>query len=135
MTARSGSDPLGRTMQEIIRLNGFNIVPAPTQNVNERLNGVDRLQSQTLSDGSPRWVVNEYGCPTLVEALKGAYCWREVKNANTGGQTVYKEPAKNGFSHAADANQYGDLVADRQINKKDTPQTTRGMRVKAINPR
>ena len=129
MTARSGSDPLGRTMQEIIRLNGFNIIPAPTQNVNDRLNGTDRLQSQTLSDGTPRWVVNEYGCPTLVEALKGAYCWREVKNANTGGQTVYKEPAKNGFSHAADANQYGDLVADRQINNpKQSRETSGGMK-------
>jgi hypothetical protein len=129
MTARSGSDPNGRTMQEIIRSLGYNIKVAPTQNVQDRLNGTDRLQSQTLSDGSPRWVVNEYGCPTLVEALKGAYCWREVKNVHTGGQTVYKEPAKNGFSHAADANQYGDLVADRRINApKQSRETSGGMK-------
>jgi hypothetical protein len=129
MLARSGTDPMGRTMQEIIRSLGFNIKPAPTQNVQDRLNGTDRLQSQTLSDGTPRWVVNEYGCPTLTEALKGAYCWREVKNANTGGQTVYKEPAKNGFSHVAEASQYGDLVVDRRINNpKQARETSGGMK-------
>ena len=114
-SARSGSDPAGRTMFQIISSYGFAIRAAMTNNISDRLNAVDMIQSKRLSDGSPAWVVNAYGCPMLVEALRGAYCYKETKSAATGNVKVFREPAKNAFSHVADANQYGDLAANKLV--------------------
>lgn len=55
----------------------------------------------------PRFIVSQFGCPTLVEALRGAYCMQVNKNHESSGPgMVLSAPAKNAYSHIADALQY-----------------------------
>ncbi len=118
--ARSGSDENSRTNFEIIRTYGFNISKALSQNPSERINVIDEMHSTVFEDGMQQVSISEKGCPFLTAAWRGAYCWAEFKNKSTGNVKSFKAPAKNGFSHVAEAAQYGALRAMAYIKSMST---------------
>jgi len=72
-------------------------------------------QAGEQSEWIPRFIVSALGCPVLTEALRGAYCMVPNKqHASSGPGMVYNTPAKNSYSHVADALQYG-LIRVREM--------------------
>jgi hypothetical protein len=76
--------------------------PAPVKMnlIETRIAAVDYLLGQ-LYDGRPRLQISP-SCRTLIAGLEGGYCYeRKLRSAE-----IKTEPAKNRFSHLADALQY-----------------------------
>lgn len=57
----------------------------------------------TLRGGQPAIRIYGPGCPRLVSALEGGYCYKQLP----GGRGYSAEPEKNRYSHIAEALQYG----------------------------
>jgi hypothetical protein len=91
-----------RTAYDIFRAHGIDMKPAPVKMnlIETRIAAVDYLLGQ-LYDGRPRLQVSP-NCRTLIAGLEGGYCYeRKLRSAE-----IKTEPAKNRFSHLADALQY-----------------------------
>jgi hypothetical protein len=91
-----------RTSFDVFKANGIPMRPAPVKMnaIETRLAAVDSVMSQ-LYDGRPRLQISP-NCRTLISACEGAYCFER----KTLSGEVKTEPAKNRFSHVADALQY-----------------------------
>jgi hypothetical protein len=91
-----------RTSFEVFRSVGIPMRPAPVKMnmIETRLAAVDSVLS-SLHDGKSRLLISPT-CRTLITALEGAYCFeRKVSSSE-----IKTEPAKNKYSHVADALQY-----------------------------
>ena len=76
--------------------------PAPVKMnlIETRIAAVDYLLGQ-LYDGRPRLQISP-NCRTLIAGMEGGYCYeRKLRSSE-----IKTEPAKNRFSHLADALQY-----------------------------
>jgi hypothetical protein len=96
------TQPDERTAYDIFRAHGIDMKPAPVKMnlIETRIAAVDYLLGQ-LYDGRPRLQVSP-NCRTLIAGLEGGYCYeRKLRSAE-----IKTEPAKNRFSHLADALQY-----------------------------
>jgi len=93
------------TSFDLIKSTGLMAYPAPTNDIDKRLNAVESgfLGSR---DAGPAILIDRGRCPNLVRALAGGY--RFTKNRL--GQRSPK-PEKNEHSHIADAFQYACLAA------------------------
>lgn len=106
-------DPAGRqrstlyeeTSFDLIKRNGLLAYPAPTNDVDKRINAVESWLLGSR-DGGPAMLIDEGRCPTLVRALGGGYRFGKTK-----GGLRKPSPDKNEYSHIADAFQYACVAA------------------------
>lgn len=94
-----------RTVFDILRNNGFKVIPAATNATAARLAAVEAFLNGYV-DGKPRLLIDP-SCTVLTKALRGGYRYRVKK-----GDQVDESPEKNSYSHIADAFQYLCLHAD-----------------------
>ncbi len=107
---RSGSDE--RSAFDVARDHGIQIMPVSNKWHTREQAVVWALTDWVTQEGDrsqwiPRFILSGLGCPVLTEALRGAYCMVPNKqHAASGPGMVYNQPAKNSYSHIADALQY-----------------------------
>lgn len=114
------SDPAGaqraqtdeKSVFDILRQEGFRVIPAKTNALAARINAVDSLLTRTV-DNKPVMIIDP-GCEELIAALRGGYRYKLKKSGE-----FEDSPEKNHHSHVADAFQYGCLHADGNIYGKD----------------
>jgi hypothetical protein len=122
-------DPAGKqrsTMYEetsfdLIKRNGLLAYPAPTNDVDKRINAVESWLLGSR-DGGPAVLIDRERCPTLVRALNGGY-----RFGKTRAGMRKPSPDKNEYSHIADAFQYAcvaahggmtDMIANRLMKRQ-----------------
>jgi hypothetical protein len=97
-----------RSVFDILRQEGFRVVPAKTNSIVARVNSVDKVLTRTV-DGKPGHLIDP--CATkLIAALRGGYRYKIRQNGETDDK-----PEKNSHSHIADAHQYACLHADGNV--------------------
>lgn len=116
------------TSFDVLKRNGFSAHPAPTNNIDARLRAVDSfLMGQR--GGGPAIMFDKRYCTEIIKAMNGGYRYQRLK---TGMPKPL--PAKNEYSHIADALQYlcsachGGLVnmlSTRMLAAKHTRQQVR----------
>ncbi len=97
-----------RSVFDILREEGFRVIPAKSNSVVARINAVDKLLTRMV-DGKAGMLIDP-SCKPLINALRGGY---RYKIKNTG--EVDDKPEKNSYSHIADAFQYACLHADGNV--------------------
>jgi hypothetical protein len=97
-----------RSVFDILKQEGFRVVPAKTNSVVARVNAVDKVLTRTI-DGKPGHLIDP-SCTHLIAALRGGYRYKIRQNGETDNK-----PEKNSHSHIADAHQYACLHADGNI--------------------
>jgi hypothetical protein len=95
-----------RTVFDILRAEGFRVVPAATNATVARIAAVDAFLNGYV-DGKPRMLIDAKACPETVRALRGGYRYRVKRTGQADDR-----PDKNASSHIADALQYLCLYAD-----------------------
>lgn len=104
------------TSFDMVKREGFNAYPAPTNDISRRISAVESwLLGQR--GGGPAVVIDRSRCPKLIRGLSGGYRYGRTK----AGQRK-PLPDKNEFSHVLDAFQYAcvashggltDMIASR----------------------
>lgn len=111
-------DPSGQAKDSLFELNSFDLIkhcglnaePAPTNDLDPRLRGVESFLVRNAG-GGPAILIDGTRCPTLVAAMNGQYKFA-VRPDNSGGQFVKDVPEKlHPWSDVADCLQYVCLVA------------------------
>ena len=106
-------DPAGKqrstlyeeTSFDLIKRNGLLAFPAPTNDVDKRINAVESWLLGSR-DGGPALLIDRERCPTLIRALNGGY-----RYGKTRAGLRKPSPDKNEYSHIADAFQYACVAA------------------------
>jgi hypothetical protein len=107
-------DPAGRqrstsyeeTSFDLLKRNGLNAYPAPTNDIDKRLRSVDAFFLQQR-DGGPAIIIDKGRCPKLIQALNGLYRYAKRRN----GQLAPLPDKTHPWSDLADALQYMCLAA------------------------
>jgi hypothetical protein len=88
-----------RTAYDIFKANGIDMKPSPVKMnlIDTRIEAVDYLLGG-LYDGRPRLQISP-NCRTLIAGLEGGYCFERKMHSSE----IKTAPAKNRFSHLADA--------------------------------
>jgi len=94
-----------RSCFDILKAEGFRVVPARTNAVAGRLAAVEKFLSRQI-DGGPAFLVDP-GATDIIKALRGGYRYKVKRNGETEDS-----PEKNDASHCADSLQYACLQAD-----------------------
>jgi hypothetical protein len=143
-------DPSGRALDSLFEINAFRLLqslglpaePAPTNDIEPRLRGVESFLMRQV-DGRGALLIDEQRCPTLVQAMDGAYKfarkddpsggWRDVGSS----YTTESPPEKlHPWSDVADCLQYVCLVAGSLgAYAYVLGRTIRTFRPKAIRPK
>ena len=97
-----------RSVFDILKQEGFRVIPASSNSVIARLNAVDKLLTRTV-DGKPAMLIDP-GCKNLINALRGGYRYKIKTNGDTD-----ERPEKNSYSHIADSFQYACMHADGNL--------------------
>jgi len=97
-----------RSVFDILKQEGFRVIPAKTNSVVARVNAVDKMLTRTV-DGKPGHLIDPC-CTHLIAALRGGYRYKIRQNGETDDK-----PEKNSHSHIADAHQYACLHADGNV--------------------
>jgi len=98
-----------KSVFDILRMRGFDVIPAPTNSIASRLAAVESLLARQV-DGKPAHLIDP-GATGLIDALRGGYRYRKRKNGDYDDK-----PEKNEYSHVADAHQYACLyIAGDQV--------------------
>jgi hypothetical protein len=106
-------DPAGKqrsTMYEetsfdLVKRAGFSTFPAPTNDIDKRINSVESFLL-AARDGGPALLIDRQRCKKLIEALSGGYRYAKTRNGIRRAL-----PDKNEHSHVMDALQYAALAA------------------------
>lgn len=106
-------DPAGRqrstlyeeTSFDLIKRNGLQAYPAPTNDIDKRINAIESFLLGSR-DGGPAFLVDKSRCPTIVRGLSGGYRYARMRNGQRRAT-----PDKNDFSHVIDALQYAAVTA------------------------
>lgn len=102
----SGAFPTGNadeTYFEILKAEGFNIRPAPTQNPTTRQEAGREPLERMLAGGTPGYQIDP-SCKTLIRGFRAGYQYKRLK---VSGSVKYDDkPDKNRFSHVHEARQY-----------------------------
>jgi hypothetical protein len=110
-------DPSGQAKDSLFEWNSFDVLkncglaaePAPTNDLDPRLRGVEQFFIRNIS-GGPAILIDGTRCPTLVAALNGQYKF-EVDRDKSGGIYQKSIPEKlHPWSDVADCLQYVCLV-------------------------
>jgi hypothetical protein len=97
-----------RSVFDILKQEGFRVIPAKTNSIVARINAVDKMLT-SMVDGKPRCLIDP-SARHIINALRGGYRYK----VNSKGLTDDK-PEKNEYSHVADAHQYACLHADGNV--------------------
>lgn len=93
------------TSFDMLKREGFQAFPAPTNDLDPRLRAIETfLLGQ--QGGKPIFLIDKSRCPRLVQGFRGGYRFAKMK----GGERKPK-PDKNEYSHPMDALQYAALAA------------------------
>lgn len=98
-----------KSVFDVLRKEGFRVMPARTNALVARINAVDDLLTR-LVDGKPAFLLDP-ACVNTIRGLRGAYRYKLRKNGD-----VEDSPEKNAASHVADALQYFALHIDNISN-------------------
>tara|TARA_R110002020_G_scaffold170300_1_gene359818 strand:- start:4378 stop:5907 length:1530 start_codon:yes stop_codon:yes gene_type:complete len=90
-----------RTPFQIMRQQGLNALPAPSNDVALRIEAVDAALSRLL-DGKPGFLIDRK-CVNLKKGFNGGYHYRRLQ---VSGDRYDEKPLKNRYSHVHDALQY-----------------------------
>ena len=126
-----------RTPYTILRNNGFNVRPAPTNDPGLRVDAVDGYLT-TMVDGLAGFMIDP-SCRMLRRGFEGKYCYEQSRVQAKDGEHR-SSPKKNRFSHVHDALQYialGSGEAARMIaNRKrgEQQKVSRKPREPAVSP-
>lgn len=99
-TQRAQTDE--RTVYDVLKGEGFNAQPAPSNNLARRIAAVEMFLSQVV-DGTPAHIIDPR-CKNLIMALSGGYRFRIKKSGD-----MEDTPEKNESSHLSDGHQYACL--------------------------
>lgn len=94
-----------KTVFDILRAEGFTVLPAKTNAISARISAVEALLSGQVDTGARHLI--DPSCKKLIAALRGGYRYK----VKTNGETEDK-PDKNSASHLADSHQYACLHVD-----------------------
>lgn len=94
-----------RSVFDVIKANGFKVIPARTNSIAARISAVESLLA-TQVDGGARHLIDP-SCTQLIKALRGGYRYKVKKTGD-----MEDSPEKNQFSHISDAHQYACLHID-----------------------
>ena len=94
-----------RTVFDILRQEGFKVVPAKSNSISARINAVDSWLTR-MADGKPAMTIDPC-CTDLIAGMRGLYRYRVRTNG-----VVDDKPEKGEYSHICDAFQYACLHAD-----------------------
>jgi hypothetical protein len=97
-----------RSVFDILKQEGFRVIPARSNSVVARLSAVDALLTRIV-DGKTTLLIDPE-CKNLINALRGGYRYKIRNNGETDDK-----PEKNSYSHIADAFQYACLHADGNL--------------------
>lgn len=97
-----------RSVFDILKQEGFRVIPARSNSIVARLSAVDALLTRMV-DGKPAMLIDP-SCKNLINALRGGYRYK----IKTNGE-VNDTPEKNSYSHIADGFQYACLHADGNL--------------------
>jgi hypothetical protein len=97
-----------RSVFDILKQEGFRVIPAKSNSVVARINAVDKFLTRSV-DGKPGHLIDP-SCTHLIASLRGGYRYK----IRTNGE-VDDKPEKNSHSHIADAHQYACLHADGNV--------------------
>ncbi len=115
-----------RSVFDILKQEGFRVIPAKTNSIAARINAVDAWLTR-MADGDPACLLDP-GCKTLIQALRGGYRYKVKTNG-----AVDETPEKNHFSHLTDGFQYACLHADHNATGQLwTPKAKEVQRVKYV---
>ena len=95
-----------RSCFDILRGEGFRVLPARTNSIVARVAAVDTFLARQI-DGGPGWLLDPEGARLIINALRGGYRYKTKKS----GESEIT-PEKNDASHVADAQQYACLHAE-----------------------
>jgi len=98
-----------RSVFDILKQEGFRVIPAKTNSIVARISAVDKLLTRSV-DGKPALLIDP-SCRELINALRGGYRYKIKSNGETD-----EKPEKNSYSHIADAFQYACLHADGNLS-------------------
>jgi hypothetical protein len=90
---------------DVLRAEGFRVVPAPSNSVVARISAVEKLLARQIDSGPGHLI--DPSAVELIRALRGGYRYRLKKNGEMDAS-----PEKNSHSHVADAHQYACLHAE-----------------------
>ena len=90
---------------DVLRAEGFRVVPAPSNSIVARISAVEKLLSRQIDSGPGHLI--DPSAVELIRALRGGYRYRLKKNGEMDAS-----PEKNSHSHVADAHQYACLHAE-----------------------
>ena len=114
-------DPTGMSRDSLFEMNSFDLLkgcglnaePAPTNDLDPRLRGVESFFGRNVQ-GGPAILIDGTRCPTLVAALNGQYKFAVTPDAS-GGTFQKTVPEKlHPWSDVADCLQYACLVTGNQ---------------------
>lgn len=94
-----------RSCFDILKAEGFRVLPARTNSIVARVAAVERQLARQVEAG-PGHIIDP-GCTELIRAMRGGYRYRLKKSGE-----MEDTPEKNHHSHVADAHQYACLHAD-----------------------
>ncbi|MFN7882435.1 MAG: terminase, partial [bacterium] len=132
-------DPSGVSKNSITELDmfayiesqGYRAYPAPTNDIDLRLQAVESLLMQNIG-GRPVLLIDGKNCPMLVQALHSKYLFAKRKDGENRSIPEKKHP----WSDLTDALQYGALAVqggfhqaikrdvDRRLNRQVEPRRT-----------
>ena len=94
-----------KTCFDILKANGFRVIPARTNSPIARIAAVEKFLSRQI-DGKAGHLIDPC-CVELIRAMRGGYRYKLRKSGESEDS-----PEKNHHSHVADAHQYACLHAD-----------------------
>lgn len=94
-----------RSVFEVIKAEGFRVIPARTNSIAARVAAVEALLGGQI-DGGPRHLIDP-SCTMLIRALRGGYRYKIRKSGE-----MDDSPEKNEYSHVMDSHQYACLHVD-----------------------
>lgn len=115
-----------RSCFDIGRQLGVNILPASTNTIEPRLEGVRQWLTRNVAKGQPALLVSPH-CTELIEGFASGYQYARIQ---ISGEARYRDkPDKNRFSHAHDALQYAvdrvNINQRRSTDSRRLPSTSR----------
>jgi len=100
---RAGTDE--STVFQVLRANGINALPAPTQDPMIRREAVAGLMLRLTMSGLPAYRVSIRDCPVTVKGLAGWYRYDKVAASGLDAR-FHDKPEKNAYSHVCEALEY-----------------------------
>jgi hypothetical protein len=117
------------TFDFVKRRTGLTMLPAPTNDIDRRLQAVESFLLQSRAAGAAI-LIDKKRCPILCRALGGGYRYVKTKT----GQTK-PTPDKNKYSHVVDALEYACLCAHNGMTGMMLSRLTRARRSRPTGPR